>query len=249
MRWILVILEWLWGAWSVCLVAGVLIAGAAIRLRRCYTGSSGPTSAPVNSSSSELKRRLLILVVLASASSPAIIMTIGTPRYFLPVTPFFYLAIASCAEIVLQCAKPSRHGLLLLLFYIVACASLCFPNFIVPRPNQRFDALRHIAPLVRQTPVIAADWAEPDAILAFCGSAKSINSWDGIHQADIKSGAIDVLLIDQGFRATKTWADQRGFFEDFERRPEHYGFRKQLDHPTQHFDLYYRPEAGGASDR
>jgi hypothetical protein len=58
---------------------------------------------------------------------------------------------------------------------------------------------------------------------------------------DIAAGDFDVLMIDNFFRSTATWANQRDFFEDLTHDPWKYGFKKVTDVPTGRMDIYYRP--------
>jgi len=104
-----------------------------------------------------------------------------------------------------------------------------------------FDAVRHVAAYVKEFPTVGAWWAKPDAVIALHGKAGSMSIWDGIHQAEIGSGKIDILMIDENFRTSKTWMEQRDFFERFERQPEAWGFKKMKDFPAGRFDIYYKP--------
>src|SRR5205807_7834163 len=103
------------------------------------------------------------------------------------------------------------------------------------------QALRHIAPLLRSHPVIGAWLASPYAVFAFRGDAKDVGVIEGIKAKDIVAGDFDVLMIDNAFRSTATWAEQRDFFEDLTHNPWKYGFKKVTDVPTGRMDIYYRP--------
>jgi hypothetical protein len=116
---------------------------------------------------------------------------------------------------------------------------------MVPRPNYELDAVRHVAPCVKDYPTVGAWWANPDTVLGLYGKASPFSISDGIHQTDIENGKIDILLIDGNFRGTKTWADQRDFFEQFERQPETFGYKKAAGIPTGRFDIYYKPRPVG----
>jgi hypothetical protein len=183
------------------------------------------------------RRKLLLLGLLFSTSFVAMVLLVGTPRYYLCWVPLFYLGVAYCADSLLRAYNLFRYeSLLVALSFIFLCA----PNYLTPRPNYEFEAVRHVASLVRDHPTIAAGWAEPDAVIALRGKATAISLWDGIRQSDIQDGKIDILLIDQGFRKSKTWYDQRDFFEQFERQPETFGFKKAIDIPTGSIDVYYK---------
>jgi hypothetical protein len=186
-----------------------------------------------------ISRKLLLLLVLLATSSAAIIFLFGAPRYFLPWIPFFYLGVAYCADSLLTAFRLVRFE-----GYLVAgsCVCFCSPNYLIPRPNYEMDALRHVAPSVKEHPRIAAWWAEPDVVLGLCGKAEPVSVWDGIHQADIENGSIDILMIDPNLRTTHAWAAQRVFFELFERQPEGCGFRKLIGYPSGSFDIYYKPK-------
>jgi hypothetical protein len=181
-------------------------------------------------------RKLLVLLLFSTTSIVAIVLLVGTPRYYLCCVPLFYLGVAYSADSLLRGLNLIRYEReLLVLFAIVFCA----PNFLTPRPNEEFDAIRHVAVRVKKYPTVAASWAEPDAVLALYGKADSISLWDGIRQSDIEEGKIDIFLIDDDLRKSKTWADQREFFDRFEREPENYGFKKVDDTPTGRFKIYY----------
>jgi hypothetical protein len=235
-------------------VLGVLLAGGAlgvIRVRRFY----------INFLSSErrkghmarlgaflekhivLFRRLLILLLLTSASSAAVIMLVGTPRYWISIVPLLYLGLAfSCDSLLTELSLVRFEPLIVAASFI----GFCRPNFIIPKPNLEVQALRHIAPLIRPHPVIGAWWALPDCIFAFRGEAKDISISDGIKAEDIVEGRFDVLMIDNNFRATATWANQLGFFENFEQEPQKYSFKKITEIPTDRFNIYYRPVKPGS---
>ena len=83
--------------------------------------------------------------------------------------------------------------------------------------------------------------AESAAVLALYGNAKPISLWDGIRREDVVDVKIDILLIDQDFRNSKTWSNQRDFFEQFERHPESWGFRKAKVVLPNGLKIYFRP--------
>lgn len=226
------------------LVRIVLFSGAFIAaLRLCRFGwkrddfSCGSIFASMRRNST--RRKLFLLLLLLSTSSLAVVLLVGTPRYFLGWTPLFYLGVAFCADSLLRAFSLIRYeSLLVALSFVCFCA----PNYMVPRPNYEFDAVRHVAPYVKDYPTVGAWWAYPDTILALCGKATAIGISKGIYPADIVSGKIDILMIDANFRSTKTWADQRVFFEHFERQPETFGYKKAAGIPTGRFDIYYKPK-------
>jgi hypothetical protein len=185
-----------------------------------------------------LRRRFFLLGLLLIPSAVALVLVIGTPRYYLGCVPLFYLGVAYCADSLLGLLKdPDYEPLLVGLAFIFLCA----PNFLMPRPNYEFDAVRLVASRVKQFPVVAALWAEPDTVIALYGKARPLNISDGIHRADIENKEVDILLVNEGFRKTKTWTDDREFFVNFERRPEGCGFTKARGIPAGDFDIYYRP--------
>ena len=230
--------------WLYQMVRGILLVGGLLGAMRLYrTGwiwkdfFSKITQRLARPGS--ISRRLLFLLVLLSTSATSIILLVGTPRYFLPWIPLFYFGVAYCVDSLSKTFTLIRYETLL-----VACACICFcrPNFLVPRPNQEMNALRYVASSAREHPRIAAWWAEPDVVLGLCGKAESVSIWDGILQADIENGRIDILMIDPNFRATQTWAAQRDFFERLERQPESCGFKKLIGYPSGRFDVYYKPK-------
>ncbi len=198
-------------------------------------------------------RRIGLLFVLAAASLPATVLLVGTPRYFLPWVPLFYLAVAFCVDSLLragdwrgtscpQSASPAFPGAFQIAAVLVSAIVLCRPNYLVPRPNYEIDSLHRLKDCVQAPPRIAAWWADPAVVLGFHGQAISTSVRDGIHQADIENRQIDILVIDWNLRSTKCWADQREFFENFERQPERYGYKKLTGGPTGRFDFYYLPK-------
>jgi len=226
------------------LVRVILFPGAVIgALRLCRFGwkrddfSFGSICASMRRNST--RRKLFLLLLLLSTSSLAVVLLVGTPRYFLGWTPLFYLGVAFCADSLLRAFSLIRYeSLLVALSFLFLCA----PNYLVPRPNYEFDAVRHVAPYVKDYPTVGAWWADPDTVLALGEKAKALSISDGIHPADIESGKIDILMVDANFRETKTWADQRDFFEQFERQPEAFGYKKAAGIPTGRFDIYYKPK-------
>ena len=186
-----------------------------------------------------ISRKILLLLVLLSASAASIVLLVGTPRYFLPWIPLFYLGVAYCVDSLLNAFRLARFEACLV---AGGCCCFCGPNFLVPRPNYELDALRHIAPFVQEHPRIAAWWAEPDVVLGLCGKAEPISIGDGIRPSDLETGRIDILMVDLNFRTTHVWAVQRDFFERFERQPESCGFKKLIGYPSGRFDIYYKPK-------
>jgi hypothetical protein len=227
----------------------ILLSGAVASARflyrarwKCETLCVGPGPAAWYST----RRKLFILAVLASTAFVAMLLLVGTSRYYLCWAPLFYLGVAYCADSLMRAFNFFRYEAQLIgLSFLIFCS----PNYLTSRPNYEFDAIRQVAARVKEHPTIAAWWAEPDTVLALRENATPISIPEGIHQADIESGRIDILLIDQGFRESKTWAEQRDFFQRFEREPESWGFRKATDIPTGKLDIYYRPNSARASLR
>ncbi len=229
-------------------VAGSLLWHQAWRSRKQW---SVPISA-VSAVRHDMRRRIVLLSFLAAASGPATVLLVGTPRYFLPFAPLFYLGFGFCVHWLLQFAESCKQATriadlrstkpaqLEALVVVALAFLLCRPNFLLQRPNYMIDALRHIAPLVQRPPRIAAWWAQPAVVFAFEGHAEPISTWDGITQYDIQTGRIDILVIEWNLRSTKCWAEQRQFFEDFERQPERFGFTKITDVPTGGCGIYFR---------
>ena len=221
----------------------VLISGALLGVRRWYRAGWKGTDFSIGSISALAKRsstgrKLLLLILLLSTSSVAIVLLVGSARYFYCWTPLFYLGVAYCADSLLRALNLLRFETLCV---AVSFIIICSPNYLAPRPNHEFEAVRHVAAYVKDLPTVAAWWSEPDAVLALKGKARAISIWDGIHQADIVDGKIDILMIDPNFRGSKTWVDQQEFFEQFERQPEKCGFKKATDIPTGRFAIYYKP--------
>ena len=228
---------------------GVLICGAVpgiARLRRSYIESQSGDRAKGHvarlgsfwRTHKLLFRKALILLLLSSASSVSILLLVGLPRYWLSVVPLLYLGLAYCLDSILKQFRLLRFEPLIV---AASLLSFCSPNFIIPRPDFEVQALRHIAPLLRSHPVIGAWLASPYAVFAFRGDAKDVGVIEGIKAKDIVAGDFDVLMIDNAFRSTATWAEQRDFFEDLTHNPWKYDFKKITDVPTGRMDIYYRP--------
>ena len=175
--------------------------------------------------------------MFASASSVATFLLIGTSRYYLPWVPLFYVGVAYSIDSLLLALSLVRYKVPLVALAVIV---LCSPNYLTPRPNSEMDAIRRAAASVKEQPVIAANWADPYVVLGLCEKAKALNLWDGIRSSDIEAGKIDMLLVDRGFRDSKTWSDQRSFFEDFERHPDSFGFKKETTVSTGKLAIYYR---------
>lgn len=185
-----------------------------------------------------LRRKWLLILALASTSWVAIFLLVGTPRYYLPWVPAFYLAVAFGFDSLFAVLDAVwLEGLLVL----VACVLCCRPNFLAPRPNFEIDALRQIATLVRPHPVIAGWWTDPDVTIGFRGDATAVNSKDGIPHEDIADGRIDILIADANLRSSRTWIEQEGFFRNFERNPAQWGFIKMRGLPAS-IVVYYHPK-------
>jgi len=186
-----------------------------------------------------LLRKILILFILTSASSAAIVMLVPTPRYWISIVPLLYVILAFAVDCLLKQLRLLRFEPCMVALSFVG---FCSPNFIVPHPCFEVRALQHIAPLVRDHPVIGAWWAQPECVFAFRGDARDISISDGINAGDIIAGRFDILSIDGNFRGTGTWLRQHEFFEDFVNEPEKYGFKKVTDVPTGRFSIFYRPK-------
>lgn len=186
-------------------------------------------------------QKILILILLTSASSLAVIMLVPSPRYWISDVPILYLLLAYSFDSLVKGFKLTRLGPL---FVIAAFIGFCRPNFIISRPNYSVEALRHIAPLIRSTPVIATWWADPYCVLAFRGEAKPVSLSDigGIKAEDFISGKIDVLMIDTIVRSSTSWANQRSFFETFVKEPQKYGFTKLTGFSAGGTEFFYRPK-------
>lgn len=219
-------------------LAGVALAFRLFQRRVIFSGLIQKLKAGLARPRS-LTRKLLLLLVLVSTSSVAIIMLVGTPRYFLPWVPLFYLGVAYSANALFSLFRMVRFEAWLL---PVAGLFYCRPNYLKARPNYEMDAVQQVGVHVRDRPRIAAWWADPNVALGFGGNAVAVNSSDGINQADIENGHIDILMVDGNLRGTRTWTSQKEFFGSFEEQPEKYGFKKLVDHPSGRFDVYYRPD-------
>ncbi len=198
------------------IVRVVLISGALLGARRLYRAEWKRAGFSIGSIFAMAKRsstcrKLLLLILLLSTSSVAMVLLVGSARYFYCWTPLFYLGVAYCADSLLRSPGLSRFENL---FVALSFLFLCSPNYLAPRPNYEFEAVRHVAAHAKEHPVIAAWWSEPDAVLALKGNAKAISIWDGIHQADIENGKIDILMLDPNFKNSKTWVDQRNFLNN-----------------------------------
>ena len=185
-------------------------------------------------------RKILFLVMLAAASMVSILVLVGTPRYFITIAPLFYLALAFCADLILKSFRLVRYEPLII---AAACIVFCSPNYLVPRPNHEFDAIRCVIPYVRTNPLIAAWWADPDVAFGFRGNARAISTGNPLLQEEVTNGSVDILMIDGNFRSTKVWADHRDYYEDLERQPEKFGFKKLTGVNAGRFDIYYRQKS------
>jgi hypothetical protein len=184
-------------------------------------------------------RKILFLALLSATSLIPIIPFVGTPRYYIYITPLFYLALAFCANLIITSFRLVHFEPLIL---VATCIGFCSPNFIIPRPNYEADALRHVSSYVRTNPVVAAWWAEPDVLFGFAGKARPASIGKQFRQEDLTNGFIDILMLDNNFRGTKVWADHRDFYVQFEREPERFGFKKLTGVNAGRFDVYYRPK-------
>lgn len=182
---------------------------------------------------------LLVLVFLSSASYVSIFLHVGSPRYWITIAPLMYLLLAFSFQTVKEVFRLAQYERLIIL---MAVYFYCSPNFIAPHPNFEFRALQHIAPLVKATPTIGGWWVDPDDVFGFSGNASVIDvpalKWD-----DVRSGRVDILMIDNNLRNTRTWESEKADFEDFNSNPEKYGFKKVTDVPTGRFDIIYRPRS------
>ena len=218
------------------LVRGILLAGA-------LAGAARGFRAVVNcklqrAEWNAVRRKLCLLGLLLTTSIVAVVLLVGTSRYYLCWVPLFYLGVAYAADSLLRQFHLLRHEAAIASLSAIV---LCPPNYLTPRPNFEFDSVRRLAARVKKNPTIAATWADPYAVIALSGNALARNLWDGVHQAEIEAGKIDVLLIDQDFRNSKTWAEQRDFFDRFERQPQTWGFDKAETIPAAGFTLYFKP--------
>jgi hypothetical protein len=191
--------------------------------------------------------KIVYLCVLGTTPIISILLLVPSPRYWIALVPILYVILAFCVEISQRRLRLSRYEHVLVMISLLA---FCTPNFLLPRPNYRVSALRHLAPHIRSKPTIGALWANPDCIFGFCGNAIPISVNDGIYEKDIIAGRFDVLIIDPYFRGTRTWNTQQDFFVSFEREPGKYGFRKLTEVPTGIASIFYRenPEADFSRD-
>jgi len=161
-------------------------------------------------------------------------------RCYLPCVPLYFVGVAFCVDAVIKVLKIERfQG-----FIVAGCVlCLCWPNYLAPRPNLKVNVVHQVAPMVKAHPVVAAWWTDSAVILGLRGQRTPLGLANGIQAADITDGRIDILLIDNNFRSSRTWADRPAFFESFEGDPPQFGFRKLTGVATGRFDVYYRPVA------
>jgi hypothetical protein len=211
---------------------GVVVVGSICafwRMRRGRTDASD--------SRRDILKKVVVMLLLCSGSSVAIVMLVGTPRYWISIVPLLYLGIAYCCSALMATVKSVRFNQVLV---FSALLLFCRPNFLDLKGNNlEVHALRAIAPRVRLQPVIGALWADPLVVYAFRGEATGISAWDGIKA--------DILIIDRGFQASQTYASQRAFFAQFESEPARFGFQKFGDTESSSKGIYYRP--AGAEHR
>jgi hypothetical protein len=169
----------------------------------------------------------------------AIVMLVGSPRYWISIVSVLYLAIAFCCDSLIKTFRSTRFEVLVT---ISALVFFCRPNFLdLKGNNYEVRAMRAVVPLVRARPVVGALWADPLVVYGFRGEAEGVSAWDGIKSEDIAAGRFDVLNLDRGFRSSKTWAEQQAFFEAFEQNPAQYGFKKLEGIDIGPRAVYYRP--------
>lgn len=229
----------LWWFVRVILIAGALLGVVRLCRRRWKRADFSLGSIIASCQRNSTSRKLFLLLLLLSTSSVAIVLLVGSPRYFLCWAPLFYLGVACCVDSLLRAGGLHCFESL---FVALSFILLCRPNYLAPRPHYEFDAVRHVAAYVKKYPTIGGWWSKPDMVIALKEKARAVNISDGIYQADIENGKIDILMLDANFRSTKTWMDQREFFEKLERQPEMYGLKKSTDIPTGRFDIYYKPD-------
>lgn len=183
-------------------------------------------------------RKVLLFVLLFFTSSVAMLLLVRSARYYVCWVPLFYLGVAFCADSLLRAFSLIRYETH---FVVLSLVLFCAPNFLSPRPNYRYNAVRNVAALAGKHPTIAASWADPYVFLALEGQVTPLSLWDGIYQAELENGKVGIFVIDEDFRQSKTWAQQRDFFQRFERLPEQYGFKKADVISNGKFDIYYKP--------
>jgi len=184
-------------------------------------------------------KRAIVLLLFSSASSVAVVLLVGSPRYWISIVPLVYLVMAFCGDGLLRrIDRPIVDYALVL----AAFACFCWPNFLhLKGENVEVRAMRTVAPRVRPHPVIGALWGDPLAVYGFRGEAVAVSAWDGIKAEDIAAGHIDILLINRGFRDSRTYATQQAFFESFEKDPTQFGFQKLDGIEMGPRVVYYRP--------
>ncbi len=225
------------------LLFGVLIAGplcAVFRLRRRPATGGAESRVPTY----QIVRKVIVLAMLCSGASVAIVMLVGSPRYWISTVPILYLGIAWCCDALMRSVRATWFDLFMVLSSFVF---FCRPNFLDQQGgNVEVKVLRRFEALVKADPVIGAIWADPFVVYAFRGKAKGVSASEGIKAEDVTAGRYDILIINRPFRASKTWADQQVFFEHFESNPEQYGFRKYEygENKIRANAIYYRPLAG-----
>ena len=187
--------------------------------------------------------KVFYLCILGITPILSILLLVPSPRYWISLVPILYLLLACCFDILLRRLRLVRYEHL---FTGISLIVFCTPNFLLPRPNYRASALRHIASHTRSNPVVGAWWADPDCVFGFSGNATAVSINNGIYGKDIADGRFDVLIFDPNFRGTKTWDTQREFFDSFEHDPVKYGFRKLTELPTGTASIFYREKPSAA---
>jgi hypothetical protein len=189
-----------------------------------------------------LLRQLLLVVLFCSASSAAILLLVASPRYWISWVPLIFLAVAACFDALLRLRFLQKREWLL---WVPTLALFCRPLFLHLGPNENFEvhALRHIAPRLPATPVVAGVYTRPYQAYAFRGRAVSVNAGADLEAAGVRDGRYDVLIVDEAMRTSRVWDESREFFEAFVKDPAASCYAKLTEADTGRRDIYYRVRA------
>lgn len=230
---------------AVVLLAALLLGGALLgrRLLSAWRDSRGASAQGRGGRHGHLLWQVLLLGLFCSASSVAMVMLIGSSRYFISWAPLVYLGVAACFDSLLCLRWLERREWLLVLPML---ALFCRPLFLDlgPNENHEVNALRTIAPKLPDHPVLAGVYTQPYRAYAFRGHADSVNASDTLSADGVRNGVYDVFIVDAAMRSSRVWNGDRPFFDAFLADPASLGYVKLTEAFTGARDIFYRPRVG-----
>jgi hypothetical protein len=224
-----------------CLLLGGALLGK--RLLSAWRQSRSASAQRSGEGHGHLRWQLLLLALFCSAASVAIVLLIGSSRYFISWVPLVYLGVAACFDSLLGLRCFQKREWLLVLPIL---ALFCRPLFLDLGPNENYEvnALRTIAPKLPEHPILAGVYTPPYRAYAFRGRADSVNASDTLSADGLRSGTYDVFIVDAAMRSSRVWNRDRPFFEAFVADPASLGYVKLTEAFTGSRDIYYRPRVG-----